>query len=240
MAGGCEGAVAREEEQFGGYTVSLEGLHTHDEEEAREDAVRNEVQTDEEGSCHGSEGEKALRQVGEALLDDVGGLERVAAFVLALLIELRDGLGDAKRLGVEWGLRDKAIGEREAEDAGHAGGQAEEEQVPVEAGGLSEGELGALGDEGGHLRGSAKCVLEKGRGNAGLPLWSNQKRMVKRMANGMARNTSPTDTSLGSTIQLDRVVGKNALLVGNVARSTGFIRPIYTKPVKKMSVRGVP
>lgn len=64
--------------------------------------------------------------------------------------------------------------------------------------------------------------------------------MVKRIPNGAARKASPTETFLGSTIQLDRIVGMKAMLVGNVSRSTGFILPIYTKPVKKMRVSGVP
>jgi hypothetical protein len=47
---------------------------------------------------------------------------------------------------VEGGLRDQAVGEGQAEEAGYAGGEAEEEEVPVEAGGLFEREFGALGD----------------------------------------------------------------------------------------------
>ncbi len=43
--------------------------------------------------------------------------------------------------GVEGGLGDEAVGE----------GEAEEEEVPVEAGGFAEGEVGALGYEGGDV-----------------------------------------------------------------------------------------
>lgn len=44
-------------------------------------------------------------------------------------------------------LRDEAVGEGQAQDARNAGGQPEEEEVPVEACWLPEGKFGALGDE---------------------------------------------------------------------------------------------
>jgi hypothetical protein len=47
-------------------------------------------------------------------------------------------------------LGDEPVGEGQGEDAGYAGGEAEQEDVPVEAGGLFEGIFGALGDEGGY------------------------------------------------------------------------------------------
>ncbi len=50
---------------------------------------------------------------------------------------------------MEGGLRDEAVWEGQAEETGYARGGAEEEEVPVEAGGLFEGEFGALSDEGG-------------------------------------------------------------------------------------------
>lgn len=49
---------------------------------------------------------------------------------------------------MKWGLGDKAVGERKAQDASYAGGETQQEQVPVEASRLLEWELGALGDEG--------------------------------------------------------------------------------------------
>lgn len=52
----------------------------------------------------------------------MGGLEGVVALVLALLIQLGHGLGDAEGLGVEWGLGDKTVGERKPEDSGYARG----------------------------------------------------------------------------------------------------------------------
>ena len=142
-----EVAVAGEVHDLGGDAVGLESLEAHDEEEAGEDAVGDEVQDDEQGPRHGAEGEEALGEVGDALLDDVGGFEGEVALVVALFVELLDGPRDAERLGVEGRLRDEAIGKGQAEDARDAGRQAEEEEVPVEAGGLAEGELAALGDE---------------------------------------------------------------------------------------------
>ena len=59
--------------------------------------------------------------------------------------------GDAEGVGVEGGLRNEAVGEGDAEEAGEAGRQAEEEDVPVEAGGFAEGEFGALSYEGGYV-----------------------------------------------------------------------------------------
>ncbi|KAJ8105878.1 hypothetical protein OPT61_g9914 [Boeremia exigua] len=74
------------------------------------------VQDDEERAGHGAEGEEALGEVGDALLDDVVGGAFCGAFV-----------------------------------AGDAGGEAQQEDVPVEAGGLAEREFGALCDEAGHV-----------------------------------------------------------------------------------------
>ena len=54
-------------------------------------------------------------------------------------------LGHAQGLGVEGGLWDKTVGEGNTEDASNAGGEPEQEDVPVEAGWLPERELGALG-----------------------------------------------------------------------------------------------
>ena len=80
----------------------------------------------------------------------MGGLKGVMAiFFVAVLINFLDGLGDAERLGVKGGLGDEAVWEGQAEDASNAGGEAKEEEVPVEYGWLSERELAALGDEGG-------------------------------------------------------------------------------------------
>lgn len=151
---GCKGLVAGEEHDLGGDTVALEGLYTHDEEESCKDAMGNEVQDDQKRACHGAEGEEALGEVGDALFDDVGDLKGVAAFILALLVELLDGLGDAEGLGVERSLGDETIGEWQAEDAGDTGGAAKEEQVPVEASRFAKRELGALSNEGGDYKNS--------------------------------------------------------------------------------------
>lgn len=113
-----------------------------------------EAEGGEERGGHGAEGEEALEEVGRALLDDVGGAEDEArrvgggGVVVVFGRGVRDVGGDAEGFGVEGGLGDEAIGEWEPEEAGDASGQAEEEDVPMEAGGLAEGEFGALGDEG--------------------------------------------------------------------------------------------
>lgn len=52
---------------------------------------------------------------------------------------------------MEGGLGDEAVWGGDADEAGDAGCDAEEEDVPVEACGFLEGEFGALGDEGGDI-----------------------------------------------------------------------------------------
>ena len=54
----------------------------------------------------------------------------------------------AQGLGVKGGLGNEAVGEGKTQETSHAGGQPEEKDVPVETGGLAQGELGSLGDEG--------------------------------------------------------------------------------------------
>lgn len=66
------------------------------------------------------------------------------AFVGAIFVGVLRGDCDAEGLGVEGGLGDEPVGCRDAEEAGDACGSAEKEDVPVEAGWFSEGELGAL------------------------------------------------------------------------------------------------
>jgi len=52
---------------------------------------------------------------------------------------------------VEGGLRNQPVGGRETEDPGDAGGDAEEEDIPVKTRGLAEGEFSALSNEGGDV-----------------------------------------------------------------------------------------
>lgn len=144
-----EGDVADEEQDLGGNSVAFEGLETHDEEETRQDTLGDQVQDSEEGPGHGDKGQKALSEVRQALLDDVGGAEGEGGcgFCVAGVLLIRDHLGDAERFGMEGGLRDETVGERQAEEAGDAGGKSEEEDVPVETSGLLEGKFAALGDK---------------------------------------------------------------------------------------------
>lgn len=95
LVGGGERTVAGEEEEFGGDAVPFEGLDAHDEEEACEDTLGDEVEDDEEGSAHGAEGEEALGEIGDALfdyvVDDAGGV----AFGWAGFVRVGDLAGDA-------------------------------------------------------------------------------------------------------------------------------------------------
>lgn len=47
---------------------------------------------------------------------------------------------------MEGSLRNEAVREGNAEEAGNAGCEAEEKDVPVKTGGFAEGKFGALGD----------------------------------------------------------------------------------------------
>jgi hypothetical protein len=58
-----------------------------------------------------------------------------------------DDFGDAQGLGVERRLRDKTIRKRDAEDTSNAGGQPEQEDIPVKTRWLPEWEFGSLGDQ---------------------------------------------------------------------------------------------
>lgn len=60
------------------------------------------------------------------------------------------------------------------------------------------------------------------------------------MAKGIAMKTSPMPISQKWMNHPLSVVGKKALLVGSVLKSTSRIFPMWTKPVQNMTVRGVP
>lgn len=59
--------------------------------------------------------------------------------------------GNAKRRGVEWCLGDEAVWCWNSQEAGNTSGYAEEEDVPMKAGGLLQGELTALANEAGDV-----------------------------------------------------------------------------------------
>ena len=96
-----------------------------------------------------------MGEVGEALLDDVGGnFDRFERFLGAPTRGSGGGSAfgsHAEGGGVEGGLWNQSVGRRETEDPGNAGGDAEEKDVPVETRGFAEGEFGALSDEGGDI-----------------------------------------------------------------------------------------
>lgn len=98
------------------------------------------MEDDEERARHGAEGQQALGEVGDALLDDVVGYLFRIPFLVGLGARYAEGGCVEGRLGYE------AVGEGDAQQACDARGEAEEEDVPVEAGWFSEGELGALRD----------------------------------------------------------------------------------------------
>jgi hypothetical protein len=62
----------------------------------------------------------------------------------AFFIRIGDDFCYAQGFRVEGRLRDKSVGERDSEETGHAGGQAEEEDIPMEPGRLSKGKFRAL------------------------------------------------------------------------------------------------
>jgi hypothetical protein len=93
-----------------------------------------------------------LGEVGEALFDYVVDFGYDVAFVGAFFVGIGDYFGDAEGVGVEGCLWDKAVWGGDAEESCDAGGETEEEEVPVEAGGFAEGKFGSLGNERGYFR----------------------------------------------------------------------------------------
>ena len=73
------------------------------------------------------------------------------AFVSTFFVRISDDLCHAQGVGVERCLWDQAIGEWDAKEACDAGGEAEEEEVPMETCWFAERELGSLSDEGGDV-----------------------------------------------------------------------------------------
>ena len=71
-------------------------------------------------------------------------------------------------------------------------------------------------------------------------MWSNQKRMVRRIAKGRARKMSETGRVWKGMNHERGSVGSKAPVVGRVESGVDARRPMYGKPVKKMMVRGVP
>ena len=92
-----------------------------------------------------------MREVGDALLDNVAGDGCEVAFGGAFFVGVGDDFGYAEGGRVEWCLRNETVGEGDPEEPGYAGREAEEEDVPVEAGRFAEGEFSALCDERGDV-----------------------------------------------------------------------------------------
>ncbi len=65
-------------------------------------------------------------------------------FAFVRFVVVGDLAGYAEGVGVEGSLGDEAVGEGDAEEAGDAGCEAQEEDVPVEACGFAERKFGAL------------------------------------------------------------------------------------------------
>lgn len=97
-------------------------MHAHDEEEAGEHGLRDQVQHDEEGPAHGAEGQEALREIGDALFYDVRDACGDMALGGAVFVGVCHDFCHAERVGMEGRLGDEPVGERDAEKAGDAGG----------------------------------------------------------------------------------------------------------------------
>ena len=82
------------------------------------------------------------------MFDDVVDFSNDMAFALAFFIGVRNDFCDTERVGMEGCLRYEAIREGDSEKTGDASGEAEEEEIPVEASRFAERELGALGNQG--------------------------------------------------------------------------------------------
>jgi hypothetical protein len=80
------------------------------------------MQHNEQRASHGTEGEEALSQIADALLDDV--VDNAGCFAFICLVCVSYLACYAERVGVEWGLWDEAIGERNAKEAGDTGCKA--------------------------------------------------------------------------------------------------------------------
>ena len=80
------------------------------------------------------------------VLDRVAHCDEILHLDDALAIRHVDGnpLGDAERFGVERRLRDQTVRRRQAEDAADEDDDAEEGEVPVEAGRALDGEVASL------------------------------------------------------------------------------------------------
>ena len=111
--------VACQKEQLQRNAVARERLAAHDEEQACEHALRDEVQHDQERACHGDEEKEALREVADALLDDV--VCYAGDFALVRFFGVGHEFRDAETVCVEGRLWDEAVGERDAEDASDKG-----------------------------------------------------------------------------------------------------------------------
>jgi hypothetical protein len=86
-----------------------------------------------------------LSKIRYSLFDYVVGFCDNVPFVGAFFVKVGDYFCYAQRGGMEGCLWDEAVGEGDSEEAGDTCGEAEEEEVPVEAGGFTEGKFCALG-----------------------------------------------------------------------------------------------
>ena len=122
---GCwrETAVLGEEDEFLGDAVALEGLDAHDEEEAGQNGLGDQVQNNEQRAGHGAQGHEALGEVADALFDDVVGDADGFAFVGVVFVG--DVAGDAESGRVEGCLGNETVREGDTQETGHEGGDSE-------------------------------------------------------------------------------------------------------------------
>jgi len=140
-------SILREKEELQSNAVACQSLAAHHEEQSRQHTLGYQMQNNQQRARHGDEKQQSLCEVADTLFDDV--IRCSGDLALVGLVGIRDKLADAEAVGVERCLRNEAVGEWNAEDAGDEGGQAEQEDVPMESGGFAQGKFGALRDEGG-------------------------------------------------------------------------------------------
>lgn len=124
----------------------MECLDAHDEEEARENTLRDQVQNDEQRASHRAKSKETLGEIADPLLDDVVG----DADSLALVVIIGVGYltGYAQRAGMEGCLRNQTVREGKPEQSSNTGSQAKKEDIPVETCGLAQREFRSLCNEG--------------------------------------------------------------------------------------------
>jgi hypothetical protein len=145
-----------------------------------------------------------------------------------------------KTLRMDRRLRDEPVRRGHAEQAREEGRDAEQEEVPVEAGRLAEREGCALrvrvsgAKEGGGQRRARTCAMSDDT------LWSKKKRTHSTAPNGNATPTQCAGSSQKRTSHSRPPAGRNAREVGSVGGSDRLSRPQYAHALVATSASGRP